>query len=362
MTRTILTINPGSTSTKVVIFKGDKVVYDKELMHPRQELASLSSVAAQFPLRSHALTEALSEALAKAGKDGRNFDAVVGRGGLLAPLPGGTYSINHRMLDDLREARYGEHACNLGAPMALEIGQTWDIPAYVVDPPVTDEMVDKARLTGLPQVRRRSIFHALSQRGAARTAAARHGVDYAQGRFIVAHMGGGISIGAHREGQVVDVINALDGEGPMSPERCGSLPALEVLNLLDSGTYDSATLRHTILREGGLFAHLGTNDFREVTARMEGGDAKAQAVFQALSYGIAKHAASLMPALNGGKLTAVVLAGGMARSQMLTDELTRLLDWAGPVEIVTGLEEMQVMAQGALRVLEGQEAIKEYKG
>lgn len=358
MSRAILTINPGSTSTKVVIFRGEQAVFDRELMHPKAELARFSRIAAQLPLRN----QALAEALAEAGDQARRLDAVVGRGGLLAPLPGGIYAINRRMLDDLREARFGEHACNLGASMALEVGNSWDIPAYVVDPPVTDEMMPEARLTGLPQVRRRSIFHALSQRGAARTAAARRGVDYARGRFIVAHMGGGISMGAHREGLVVDVINALDGEGPMSPERSGSLPVLEVLNLLDSGAFDSATLRHTVLREGGLFAHLGTNDFREVVARLEGDDELAKTVFQALAYVIAKHAASLMPALAGGRLDAVVLTGGLARSRHLTAELTRLLDWAGPVEVVTGLEEMQVMAQGALRVLEGLEQVKEYVG
>ncbi|MBU1002624.1 MAG: butyrate kinase [Proteobacteria bacterium] len=365
MSRTILTINPGSTSTKVVIFRDEQAIFDRELLHPKAELASFASVAAQLPLRNRALAEAMVEAQVEAqveaGHEALALDAVVGRGGLLAPLPGGTYSINQRMLDDLREARFGEHACNLGASMALEVGKSWDVPAYVVDPPVTDEMMAGARLTGLPQVRRRSIIHALSQRGAARTAAARRGVDYAQGRFVVAHMGGGISIGAHCEGLVLDVINALDGEGPMSPERCGALPVLEVLNLLDGGAFDTASLRRTVLREAGLFAHLGTNDFREVVARVEAGDEHARSVFQALAYAIAKHIASLMPALAGGPLDAVVLTGGLARSQALTAELTRLLSWAGPVEIVTGLEEMQVMAQGALRVLEGQEEVREYQ-
>lgn len=356
MTHTVLAVNPGSTSTKIVIFRGDEVVFDKELMHPKAELARFDSVAGQLPLRAAALNEALTEA----GSVADELEAVAGRGGLLAPLTGGTYAINELMLADLASARFGEHPCNLGASMALEAAKARGIPAFVVDPPVTDEMMDAARLTGLPQVKRRSIFHALSQRGAARTAAGRRGVAYAEGRFIVAHMGGGISIGAHCLGQVVDVINALDGEGPMSPERSGSLPVLEVLNLLDSGEFDSASLRHAVLREGGLFAHLGSNDFREVVARMGAGDEHAALVFRTLAYNIAKHAASLMPALAGGAVDAMVLAGGLARSRELTDELTRLLGWAGPVEIVTGLEEMQVLAQGAMRVLEGEEEARKY--
>lgn len=361
-THRILTVNPGSTSTKITLFAGDDPVYDKEIMHPREELAAVGDVAAQLDLRNRALAEALAEA----GDAARGLEAVVGRGGLLAPLPGGAYAITPRMLEDLAGARYGEHPCNLGAPMALEVAERLGVPALVVDPPVTDEMDDAARLTGLPEVPRRSIFHALSQRAAARSVAERLGLDYENGRFIVIHMGGGISLGAHRRGRVADVINALDGEGPMTPERTGSLAVLDVLALLRDGAYDLESLRRTVLRGGGLAAHLGVNDFREVVARCEGGDAKARAVFEALAYSVAKHASSLMPALvsaeDPGPLDAVVLTGGMARSAPFVAALTSLLGWAGPVEVVTGLEEMLAMARGGARVLDGLEQAKEYKG
>lgn len=364
MARRILAVNPGSTSTKVTVFDDAVVVFDREVSHPREELTALGSVAAQFELR----LAAVRKALAGAGLVAQGIEAVVGRGGLLAPLPGGAYAITGRMLDDLKAARYGEHACNLGAPMALALGEERGVPSLVADPPVTDEMDEVARLTGLREIRRRSIFHALSQRGAARTVSERRGVAYEDARFIVIHMGGGISLGAHRRGRVVDVINALDGEGPMTPERSGSLPVLDVLALLEQGEYDIASLRETVLRHAGLQAHLGTNDFREIEARIMGGDKQARAVVEALVYTVAKHASSLVPALADadGEVTlpvdAIVLAGGMARSGYLTDALRRHLRWAGPVEIVTGLEEMLAMAQNALRVLDGMESLKEYKG
>ena len=362
MARRVLAVNPGSTTTKITVFEGEQPVFDREIVHPREELSAMGGLSRQLEPRLEAVRAALDEA----GEAARGIVAVVGRGGLLAPLTGGAYAISQCMLDDLAGGSYGVHACNLGAPMALALAEERGVPSLVADPPVTDEMDDAARLTGLPGLKRRSIFHALSQRGSAREAAARRGVDYAKGRFIVVHLGGGISLGAHRHGRVADVINALDGEGPMTPERSGSLPVLDVLSLLERGEYDIETLRRTVLRRSGLLAHLGTNDFREVERRVNQGDAEARAVFEALVYTIAKHASSLVPVLvaQGDPLPvdAVVLTGGMARSSLLTDALSRLLDWAGPVEVVTGLEEMLAMARNAWRVLDGEEVLKEYKG
>jgi len=362
VTRRILTVNPGSTTTKIVLLDGDEALLDRELEHPRAELRGLPDVWAQLPLRRRAVHAALDQARHLLP----GLHAVVGRGGLLAPLPGGTYAIGPAMLDDLRAARHGEHACNLGAPLAAELADELGLPAFVVDPVVTDELLPEARPTGLPQVRRRSTFHALSQRGAAREAAARHGLDYDAAKLLVAHLGGGISVGAHLRGRVVDVTNALDGEGPFSPERTGTLPVLEVLRLLESGSYDIPALRQAVLRRGGLFALLGTNDFREIQARAQSGDHAARDAVAALAYNVAKHAAGLLPALTTADDPAppdlVVLTGGLARSPLLTAELARRLTPLAPVEIVLGLTEALVMARGAAAVLDGLRPVLHYQG
>lgn len=362
MSHRVLTVNPGSTTTKVVLLDGDTALLDRELEHPRAELRGLPTVWDQLPLRRRAVHAALDEARPLLA----GLHAVVGRGGLLAPLPGGTYAIGAAMLADLRAARHGEHPCNLGAPLARELADELGVPAFVVDPVVTDELLPEARPTGLPQISRRSTFHALSQRGAAREAAARHGLDYAAAKLLVAHLGGGISVGAHLRGRVVDVTNALDGEGPFSPERTGTLPVLEVLRLLESGQFDIPGLRTAVLRRGGLFAHLGTNDFREVQRRAAAGDEAARALAGALAYNVAKHAASLLPALatadDPAPLDLIVLTGGLARSPLLVAELTRRLAPLAPVEVVLGLTEALVMARGAAAALDGRCPVQDYHG
>ena len=356
----ILVINPGSTSTKVALFKGGEPQAVEELQHSREELAGFPRVADQFDFRMRVIAGFLG----KTGSDLKRIRAVVGRGGLLKPLEGGIYEVSDKMNDDLLSARYGEHPCNLGGVLALALARQWDVPAYVVDPVVTDEMMDKARLTGLPGLSRRSIFHALNQRGVARLVAERLGVEYEQSNFIVCHMGGGVSIGAHRRGRVVDVINALDGEGPFTPERTGSLPLVPVLDMVHSGERDYAELRTTILRQGGLAAHLGTNDPREVLARMVEGDDHAGLVFRAMAYGIARYIVSMAPALvegtDGPDLTAVILTGGLARSEALVGEISRQVGFLGPVEAVPGEVEMAALAAGAARALCGRESVRLY--
>jgi butyrate kinase len=356
----IFVINTGSTSTKLAYFQDGKVVALREHQHPREELARLGRVINQIDFRM----EVIRDAIAKSGIDVSFMDAVAGRGGLLHPLDGGVYEVSDDMLNDLHTARYGEHACNLGAVLAHELAQEWSVPAFIVDPVVTDELEDVARLTGLPGIERRSLFHALNQRGAARTVAARLGVEYEVSNFIVCHMGGGISIGAHRLGRVVDVTNALDGEGPFSPERTGDLPVIPVLEMISRGETTPEQLKNVILRGGGLFAHMGSNDLRETVARMESGQDRARLVFEALAYNIAKHVASMIPALVDGKglfaVAAVVLTGGMAQSSVLIEEITRLIRYVGPVEVVVGEEEMAALAHGAERVLSGIESAHHY--
>lgn len=358
MPHRILTINPGSTSTKIVLFEAEEPVFSVEVRHSRDDLAGFPTVRDQLAFRRQIVCAALQEMPVK------TLHAVVGRGGLLAPLPGGVYAINQRMLEDLQSQRYGEHPCNLGAPLALEIAQQHDIPAFIVDPVVTDELQPEARLTGIPRIRRRSIFHALSQRAAAREAARRLGIDYEQGKFIVAHLGGGVSIGAHLRGRVVDVTNALDGEGPMTPERSGALPVLEVLQLIESGEYDIPGLRGAVQRQSGLFAHLGTNDFLAVEQRVAAGDTQATAVVQAMVYAVAKHAASFLPVLitanDPAPVNALVLTGGLAHSAVLVSELTRRLSVLMRLEVVLGLTEAQAMARAARDALAGKIPVQEY--
>lgn len=362
MQTTILTINPGSTTTKIVLFRDLQTLVSHEVQHSRSELDRYPDVWSQFPVRLQPILTVLDQ-LRHAD---RHLDAVVGRGGLLAPLPGGVYRINAQMLEDLQRRRYGEHPCNLGAPLAQEVSRRFGGQALIVDPVVTDELCPDARITGLPQIRRRSTFHALSQRGAAREAARRLALDYRNGKFIVAHLGGGVSIGAHLRGRVVEVTNALDGEGPMSPERSGALPLLPLLQLLEDGSVSISDLQRSVLREGGFFAHLGTNDFREIEQRVLGKDQVAASVFTAFVYAVAKHAASLLPTLrtmdDANPVDAFVLTGGLAHSELLVHELTTRLAPLAPVEVVLGLTEAQVMAESALGVLQGAVVLREYLG
>jgi len=359
VSRRVLVINPGSTSTKVALFEDETPVFNRDVRHDKRAISAYGSVAAQRDFR----LQVVEGVLAEEGVDLSTLDAVAGRGGLTAPLAGGTYAICDTMLADLKAARHGEHPCNLGAPLAAKIARRAGVPAFVTDPVVTDEMMDEARPTGLPGVNRRSAFHALNQRAAGRAACKRLGLEYEQARIIVSHMGGGISIGAHDHGKVVDVINALDGEGPMSAERTGVLPVMDVIALLESGTYDSASLRKVVLKEGGLYAHLGTNDLRRVEAMMDQGDDKATLIFKVLAYGIARQIASLGPALGGGEQPphAVVLTGGMARSERLTGAIARRLTFFAPVEVIPGELEMAALAAGALRALDGSERAKAYR-
>ena len=345
----VLAVNPGSTSTKVALFNGDSPVFEQNVAHKKTELAGFGSVSDQLEFR----LEVIERALAEHGIDMDKLDAVAGRGGLTAPLPGGVYEVNRAMLDDLAGAACGEHPCNLGAVLAFKLAARAKVRAFVVDPVVTDEMTDEARLTGLPDIRRRSVFHALNQKAAARLACARLGLAYDKARLIVCHLGGGVSIGAHDKGRVVDVINALDGEGPMSPERTGQLPAIPLLELIESGRYSPGELKDTILRRGGLFAHLGVTDLREAE-RMADSDSRAAEVLTAMAYMIAKAAASLAPALGGvNRPDAVVLTGGMTNSRRLAEDVAGRLAFLAPVITIPGENELAALAAGAIRVLEG---------
>ncbi|GFK93205.1 putative butyrate kinase 2 [Fundidesulfovibrio magnetotacticus] len=347
----ILAVNPGSTSTKAALFEDGALVRSVEAGHPAGELARFARVVDQLPARMAALDALLGET--------GPLEMVIGRGGFLAPLPGGVWAVDEAMLAELRLAPRGEHASNLGAFMAREYALRAGCPAVIADPPVTDEMEDAARVTGLPGVERRVIFHALSQRGAAREAARRLGLDYASARLAVAHLGGGVSVGAHRLGRVVDVTNAIDGEGPLSPQRSGAVPLLPVLDLIERGERSPADLRRQIVSGGGLLGLLGTDDPRAAQAAMEAGDARSGLVLRALAYGVARALWSTGAALEG-RPDAVVLTGGMARSAWLTGEIGRLTQALAPLVTVTGLEELEAMARWAELALSGQATVRSY--
>jgi len=351
----ILAVNPGSTSTKIAFFENEIQRCSQTVTHAADSLKAFQRVSDQYDLRTRAVELFCGENRIPLG----SLDAVVGRGGLLRPVEGGTYLVNDRMIDDLRTAERGEHASNLGGLIARSLADKAGAPAYIVDPVVVDELEEVARVTGLPNVPRRSIFHALNQKAVARAAAAELKRPYEELNLIVAHLGGGISVGCHRRGRVVDVNNALDGDGPFSPERAGGLPAGQLVDLCFSGRHAFSEIKKMLTGRGGMVAHLGTNDMREVRRRVASGDEKARLILDSLSYHIIKHVGALAAVLDGD-VQAIVLTGGLSGDSELTAGIAERVRWIAPVILFPGEQEMVSLCQGALRVLRGLEPVKEY--
>ncbi len=358
----VLIINPGSTSTKVALYKGEHPIFVETIPHSADEIAAFPHIADQYAFRRDAVLTLLDEQ----GVRLDSLDAVVGRGGILRPIPSGTYRVNERMLDELRHPKEREHASNLGAIIADEIARRAGIPAFIVDPVCVDEFDDIARISGLPEIERRSLSHALNLKAAARRAAGELGKRYNEVNLVVAHLGGGISVTAHRRGRMVDVNQALDGTGPFAPERAGGLPVGDVLRLAysvpphDDARYTYEEMIKKITGRGGLVAHLGTNDARQVERRIiEEGDEHARLIYEAMAYQIAKEI-GLMATVLKGDMDAIVLTGGMARSDMLVGWIVERVEWIAPVMVYPGEDEMLAMAQGALRVLRGEEEACNY--
>ncbi len=348
----ILAINPGSTSTKVGCFEGEEEMWFEEIDHDAQELAAFPTMAAQLPLRQAALERVLARHRLDYGK----LSAVVGRGGLLHPLPGGTYRIDGGVVGELLEARYGQHASNLGAPLADAVAQRSHCPAFFVDPVVTDELTDVARVSGLPEKPRRSLFHALNQRAMALRAAGLMGERYQDLRLVVAHMGGGITVGLHDHGRVVEVNNALDGDGPFAAERSGAVPLGALWTAAGRGRIDlGEVLRRRISGHGGLVDLMGTNDLRRIPYKGRGG-----LVRRALALGIAREIGR-RAAVSGWPVDALVLTGGLAHDKSLMRAVLRRASWVARQQFVfPGEAEMLALAQGALRVLQGRERALDY--
>ncbi len=356
----ILAINPGSTSTKIAVYEGEVEIFTKELQHSAADMEPFASspITDQYPFRKEAILAALSEH----GLSVSDLDAISARGGLLSPIDHGTYAINQRMREDLLAAVGGEHASNLGALIAADLAAADDKPAFIVDPVVVDEVEEKAKITGFKCVRRKVVSHALNQIATAQRFAKEHETFYKYLNLIVCHMGGGITIGAHHKGRYIDVNNGLTGEGPFTPQRSGTIPTGQLIDLCFSGSYTYEELKLLNKGRGGMIDLLGTADMREVDRRVEAGDAEATLVFDALVYQIAKHITALLPAFGGEQVDRVLLTGGMARSDMLVAGIKNAVVAIGcGVTVYPGENEMQALAQGALRVLNGKEKPRNYE-
>ncbi len=350
-----LIINPGSTSTKIGVFEDETLLFEETLRHPTEEIMKYASIIDQKDFRKNIILSFLKEK----NCDIRSFDVVVGRGGMLKPVSGGTYAVTDALLADLKKGVQGQHASNLGGILAREIGDEIGVPSYIVDPVVVDELTEVARISGMPELPRRSIFHALNQKAVARRYAKEHGVRYEDLNLIVIHMGGGVSVGAHQKGRVVDVNNILDGEGAFSPERAGTVPVGDLIKLCFSGKYTEKELYKKICGNGGYNAYLGTNDARDVEKLAKEGDHEAQIVLEAFYYQLAKDAGA-MAAVLCGKVDQIILTGGIAYSALTTEKLKERLGWIAPFTVYPGEDELLALAQGALRVMKGEEAAKEY--
>ncbi len=363
----ILVINPGSTSTKISLFNRLNEVSGGCARHETHELTPFSTIADQRDFRFQQVKDFLDQELPQ----GFGLSACIGRGGLLAPMSSGVYTVNQGMLDDLKVAAYGEHASNLGAAIAYDIGQTYNCPSYIADPVVVDEMLPLCRYSGMPEIPRKSIFHALNQKAVGRRAAAELGKPYNQCRFIVAHMGGGISVGAHLDGKVVDVNNALDGDGPFSPERSGGLPAGQLIEEFcrvmgtDSpaspeGKAKLAAFKRRIVGKGGVSAYAGTNNMLELGKKALAGDPATQELLQALIHQISKEIASHGATLEG-QVDGIILTGGLAYEQIIVNGLSQRLDWIGRMFIYPGEGEMEALAENAYGALQGTLEVRTYE-
>jgi len=352
----ILTINPGSTSTKIAIYDDKTLSFKKSIKHNTELINSFDRVFDQYQLRKKAILNALKEANIELS----SFDAIVGRGGMLKPIEGGTYKVNKAMIDYVKKAPRGEHASNLGCVLAKELADKIGVDSFIVDPVAVDEMEDIARFTGMPEIKRQSLFHALNQKAVSLKAADTLGKKYNELNLIVAHLGGGISVGVHHLGRVIDVNNALDGDGPMSPERSGGVPIGPLYKMAISGDYTLKQIKRKNYGNGGMVAYLGTNDGFEIEKRINEGDEFAKFILEVMCYQVSKEIGSAATVLKG-QVDAIVLTGGLAYDKMIIDLIKERVSFLGNILVFPGEDEMEALAFGGLRVLTGQENAKEYK-
>ena len=351
----ILVINPGSTSTKVAVYQKKDAVFEKTVRHEAKDLDDCGTMMAQIPLRKACVMEAMREH----GIAPETLDAIAARGGLLPPIPGGGHRVDERMVQLLMHGKLRQHASNLGALIAYEIAQPLGIQAYIYDAVSSDEMLDVARLTGYPGVERRSFCHTLNAKASARKVAADLGKRYEQMNFVVAHIGGGVSISAHCHGRILDVVG--DDEGPFTPQRAGNLPQQALVKLCYQSGLTEDAMEHRLKNDSGMRALLGTDDFREIEQRIMAGEKKTIKVCESYLYALTKKVGEMASVL-GGRLDAVILTGGMACSSWIEQGFRQRCNYLAPVYVVPGEREMEALALGVLRVLNGEETAPPYDG
>ncbi len=351
---TILAINTGSTSTKAAVYYDDRPALELSLSHSAEELARFDSIPSQAEWRKGLILKALEEKNIAID----SLSAVIGRGGLLRPIESGVYIVSEQMVEELRTTPR-QHASNLSAPIAAQIAAMCGVKAYIADPVVVDEFMDLARHSGIKQIPRRSIFHALNQKATARLYAEQIGTPYEELNLIVAHLGGGISVAAHKKGRVIDCNNALDGEGPISPERAGTIPAGDLIDLCYSGRYSQKEAHALLVGKGGLMSLMGTNSVKELVQRADEGDDEAKLAVDVMIYTVAKHIGAMAVTLRG-EVDAILLTGGIAHSKAITGAISDYCRFLAPIEIYPGENELEALAMNALRVLRGEMTAKIY--
>ncbi len=350
-----LIINPGSTSTKIGVFEDETLLFEETLRHSTEEISQYASIVDQKDFRKNIIVNLLAEK----DFDMKSLNVIVGRGGMLKPIPGGTYAVTDALLEDLKIGKQGQHASNLGGILAREIGDSIGVPSYIVDPVVVDELMPIARYSGVPELPRTSVFHALNQKAVAKRYAKEKGVPYESLNLVVVHMGGGVSVGAHDKGRIVDVFNALDGDGAFSPERAGAVPSGALIKMCFSGQYTEKEVYKKIVGGGGFNAYCGTNDMRDVEKMANEGDAHAIEVRDAFILQMAKDIGSMACVLSG-KIDQIIVTGGIAYDKAVVAGLKERCEWMAPFTVYPGEDELLALTQGALRVMNGEEEAKEY--
>ena len=350
-----LIINPGSTSTKIGVFEDETLVFDETLRHSTEEISRYETIFDQKDFRKNIILDFLKSK----GVDINSLNMIVGRGGMLKPIPGGTYEVTDALMEDLKLGVSGQHASNLGGILAREIGDFIGAPSYIVDPVVVDEMIEEARLSGVPELPRVSKFHALNQKAVAKRYAAEIGKKYEELNLIVVHMGGGVSVCPHRKGQVIDVNNALDGEGTFSPERAGTVPAGALVKLCFSGKYTEKEVYKKLVGNGGFNAYVGTNDMRDVEKMVQAGNAEADLARRAFIHQISKDIGAMATVLEG-KVDRILATGGIAYDDVVVNGLKEHCEWIAPFSVYPGEDELLALAQGGLRVIRGEEKANRY--
>ncbi len=350
-----LIINPGSTSTKIGVFEDETLLFEETLRHPTEEIEKYDSIVDQKDFRKQIILDVLE----KKNFDIKSLQVVVGRGGMLKPIPSGTYPVSDDLIRDLKIGVQGPHASNLGGILAREIGDSIGVPSYIVDPTVVDELIPIARYSGIPELPRTSVFHALNQKAVAKRFAKEQNKAYNTLNLIVVHMGGGVSVGAHEQGRVIDVFNALDGDGAFSPERAGAVPSGALIKMCFSGKYTEKEVYKKVVGNGGFNAYVGTNDMRDVDAMAEEGNEKAAEVREAFILQVAKDIGSMSCVLKG-KVDQIIFTGGIAYDKVVVSGLKERVGFIAPITVYPGEDELLALAQGALRVMNGEEQAMTY--